>query len=78
MYDFNFLAPCPSSGIIIHGTADEVVPQESTAKLAEKLQAQRGIDVDYVTIPGASHFYENHMEQMIGSVETYLDKRLEG
>ncbi len=76
MYDFNFLAPCPSSGIIIQGTADEVVPQESTAKLAEKLQAQKGIKVDYVTIPGASHFYENHMEQMIGSVDSYLDKRL--
>ncbi|MEN3950675.1 alpha/beta hydrolase [Iodidimonas sp. SYSU 1G8] len=76
MYDFNFLAPCPSSGIIIQGTADEVVPQESTAKLAEKLQAQKGITVDYVTIPGASHFYENHMDQLVGSVDGYLDKRL--
>ena len=76
MYDFNFLAPCPSSGIIIQGTADEVVPQEATAKLAEKLQAQKGIKVDYTTIPGASHFYENHMEQLIGSVDGYLDKRL--
>ena len=76
MYDFNFLAPCPSSGIIIQGTADEVVPQESTAKLAEKLQAQKGITVDYVTIPGASHFYENHMDHLIGSVDGYLDKRL--
>ena len=76
MFDFTFLAPCPSSGIIIQGTADEVVPQEATAKLAEKLQAQKGIKVDYVTIPGASHFYENHMEQLIGSVDGYLDKRL--
>jgi alpha/beta superfamily hydrolase len=76
MYDFNFLAPCPSSGIIIQGTADEVVPQESTAKLAEKLQAQKGITVDYVTIAGASHFYENHMDQLVGSVDGYLDKRL--
>ena len=25
MYDFSFLAPCPSSGIIIQGEADEVV-----------------------------------------------------
>ena len=76
MYDFNFLAPCPSSGIIIQGTADKVVPQEATAKLAEKLQAQKGIKVDYTTIPGASHFYENHMEQLISSVDGYLDKRL--
>ena len=28
MYDFSFLAPCPSSGIIIQGEADEVVTPE--------------------------------------------------
>ena len=28
MYDFTFLAPCPSSGIIIQGEADEVVTPE--------------------------------------------------
>jgi alpha/beta superfamily hydrolase len=78
MYDFNFLAPCPSSGVIIHGTADEVAPPEATAKLAEKLQAQKGITVEYVPIAGASHFYENHMDQLIGAVDAYLDKRLSG
>ena len=24
MYDFSFLAPCPSSGLIVNGTADRV------------------------------------------------------
>ena len=26
MYDFSFLAPCPASGLFLHGTADTVVP----------------------------------------------------
>ena len=26
LYDFSFLAPCPSSGLIIHGDKDAVVP----------------------------------------------------
>ncbi len=75
MYDFNFLAPCPSSGIIVQGTADNVVEPESTEKLAEKLQAQRAITVDYERIDGASHFFEDHMEQLVGTVNAYLDKR---
>ena len=76
MYDFNFLAPCPSSGLIIQGTDDNVVEEEASAKLAEKLQAQKAIEVDYAKIKGASHFYENHMEEMVGTVEDYLNKRL--
>ena len=76
MHDFNFLAPCPSSGLIMQGTADEVVTPESTLKLAEKLQAQKAIEVDYATIDGASHFFENHMDPLVQTVESYLDKRL--
>ena len=26
MFDFTFLAPCPASGIMVHGDADDVVP----------------------------------------------------
>ena len=76
MYDFNFLAPCPSSGIIIQGTGDDVVDEPSTAKLAEKLQAQKAIEVEYAKIAGASHFYEKHMAEMTDTVEQYLNKRL--
>ncbi len=28
MYDFSFLAPCPSSGLMVHGGKDSVVPDE--------------------------------------------------
>src|SRR3546814_9047618 len=29
MHDFSFLAPCPSSGLIVQGDKDEVVPEGS-------------------------------------------------
>ena len=32
IYDFSFLAPCPASGLLIHGKADEVVPVGSDRK----------------------------------------------
>jgi alpha/beta superfamily hydrolase len=41
MYDFSFLAPCPASGIIIQGEADEVVTPGAVQKLVDKLRTQR-------------------------------------
>jgi len=73
MLDFNFLAPCPSSGQIIHGEADEIVPEPFVAKLVHKLSHQRGITIDYRVIPGATHFFTDHLTQVVDCVEDYLD-----
>ncbi len=72
MYDFSFLAPCPSSGLIINGTADRVAPPKDTANLVGKLREQRGITVTHQQIEGAGHFFENeaeHMVPLIGHVQ---------
>jgi alpha/beta superfamily hydrolase len=75
-YDFSFLAPCPSSGLIIGGSADRVVPPGDVAGLAEKLKLQKGITITHATIEGASHFFDPGMEEMIGTVDTYVRRRL--
>ena len=59
MYDFSFLSPCPVTGLIIHGDKDDVVPESASAKLAQKLSAQKGIDITYKTIKGANHFFKD-------------------
>ncbi len=76
IYDFSFLAPCPSSGLIIHGDADRVVPVPSTNQLVEKLKSQKGIVIDQVTVPGANHFFENHLDVLMDHCAGYLDRRL--
>lgn len=76
LYDFSFLAPCPSSGIIIQGTADEIVTPSAVQKLVDKLKTQKHITIDYETIEGANHFFENEQEQLIEIVNRYLDKRM--
>ncbi|QIE55344.1 alpha/beta hydrolase [Pikeienuella piscinae] len=75
MYDFTFLAPCPSSGLIINGEADRIAPPEDIVKLVEKLQSQRGITVTHTTVPGANHFFEDGMDEMTATVEQYVDQR---
>jgi alpha/beta superfamily hydrolase len=76
MYDFSFLAPCPSSGLIVHGGNDSLVPQESVAKLVQKLSQQRGIKIDLEVIPGADHFFSGHLAELGRAVENYLDASL--
>ena len=76
MYDFSFLAPCPSSGIIIQGEADEVVTPGAVQKLVDKLRTQRHITIHHDTIPGANHFFANELDLLMKSVDDYLDMRL--
>lgn len=76
MLDFSFLAPCPSSGMIVHGGADEIVPEPSVEKLVQKIQQQRGVEIDYRIVPGAGHFFTHELDQVITSAEEYLDHAL--
>ena len=77
MYDFTFLAPCPASGIIIQGENDEVSPPLATQKLVDKLRTQKHITIHHDTIPKANHFFEHEMPDLMGSVDKYLDMRLD-
>ncbi len=76
LYDFGFLAPCPSSGIIINGSADEVVTPIGVQKLVDKLKTQKHITITHETIEGANHFFEKEMDQLQATVEGYLDMRI--
>lgn len=76
LYDFAFLAPCPSSGLIVHGDKDEVVPAADVVKLAQKLGHQRDIIIDYRAVKGANHFYHGTLDKLGTEVERYLGKAL--
>jgi alpha/beta superfamily hydrolase len=76
LFDFSFLAPCPSSGLIVHGTDDDLVPESDAIKLADRLKIQRGIKVTYVPIDGATHFYEGEEEELSAEIGKYLDASL--
>jgi alpha/beta superfamily hydrolase len=76
MYDFSFLAPCPASGLIVHGERDTVTPPDAVVKLVNKLSQQRGITIDYSCIEGADHYFSDHLDELQEICEAYLDKRL--
>ncbi|MEZ5931368.1 MAG: alpha/beta hydrolase [Alphaproteobacteria bacterium] len=76
LYDFTFLAPCPSSGLIVNGDRDTLVTVDSVEKLVEKLKQQRGLEIGLEVMPGADHFFTGCLDRLNEIVEDYLDKRL--
>jgi len=76
VHDFSFLAPCPSSGMIIHGSNDDIIPSASVDKLAEKISSQKNITLDYRLINGADHFFQDHMNTLDDYFGDYVDKSM--
>jgi Predicted hydrolase of the alpha/beta superfamily len=74
--DFSFLAPCPSSGLIVHGDKDNVASFDSTKILAEKLQKQKKVDIKFKPIKGADHFYENFSNEFTEIIDNYIKKNI--
>ena len=76
MYDFSFLAPCPASGLFLHGANDAVTPPVEVERVVAKLRTQKGIVIDYDLIQGANHSWQDHLTDVETHVADYLDKRL--
>lgn len=77
MYDFGFLSPCPSHGLILQGDRDDIVQEAAVSQLVEKLRAQKGLHIDYDVIHGADHYYRSAMEEMVGHVDDYIARKME-
>ena len=74
--DFGFLAPCPSSGMIIHGDKDNIASFDSARILSDKLQKQKKVEIIFKPIKGADHYYENNKEEFNSIVDEYIKKKL--
>ncbi len=78
LFDFNFLTPCPGSGVIINGSEDKIVPASHVKKLAAKLKSQKRVSVEHVVIEGANHFFDSYMNELNEAVQEYLTSRKAG
>lgn len=76
LYDFSFLAPCPSSGLIVQADQDDLVTPISIVKLVEKLKTQKAITIHHDVVKGANHFFETELNQLMSSINNYLNMRL--
>lgn len=70
--DFSFLAPCPASGLILHGGEDALIPEPSVAALAEKLSGQKNVHIHYKMFPHADHDFNNHLRDLNQCIMEYV------
>ena len=62
--DFSFLAPCPTSGLIVQGGKDEIVSPSEVSKLARRLNAQHHVEIDFAMIEDGDHMYNDHLKDL--------------
>ena len=74
VYDFSFLSPCPTSGLVIHGKKDELVPFDDINELNKRLSAQKGIKVEFDIVSEANHFFSKADEALIKCLNKYIKK----
>ena len=74
LYDFNFLAPCPASGLVVSGEKDNLIDHSILQTLVKKLNTQPNIKVYHEVIKGSDHFFSDHEDSVIQRVSNYIQK----
>ena len=72
--DFSFLNPCPTSGMIISGKKDELVPLQSINELKNRLSNQKGITVQFDQVADTNHFFTNSEDNLKKLLNKYIAK----
>ena len=74
VYDFSFLSPCPTSGLMIYGKKDELVPLEYITELDKRLSAQKGIKVEFQAVGDANHFFSKTEDELVKNLDKCIKK----
>ena len=75
VYDFSFLAPCPTSGQVVFSENDELVTRESIDELDKRIKSQKGVEVLFSAIKNANHFFKNKESELKNVVKKYIDQK---
>ena len=75
VYDFSFLAPCPTSGQVVFSENDELVTRESINELDKRIKSQKGVEVLFSAIKNANHFFKNKESDLKNVVKKYIDQK---
>ena len=60
--------------MMVYGKKDELVPSEYITELNKRLSAQKGIKVDFQSVPEANHFFSKNEDQLVRHLDKYIKK----
>ena len=75
VYDFSFLAPCPTSGQVIYGENDELVTRESIDDLDARIKSQKGVEVIFQRLKIQIIFLKIKKKNCQIEMEKYLKEK---
>ena len=75
VYDFSFLAPCPTSGQVIYSENDELVTKESIIELDNRIKSEKGVEVIFPKIKNSKNYFKNKKKDLILEIEKYLKEK---
>jgi hypothetical protein len=75
-YDFSFIVPCSTSGMIIQGDKDNISKEADTAKIVDKLALREEAEIIYQVVSGADHFFREQIEDFVLIVDKYIKDRI--
>lgn len=76
-YSFAFFSPCPVSGMIVQGDADDIALIADTETLVDLNHNQKNVHVEYAVIESADHFFSKHIDEFDEVINSYIQDRLE-
>ena len=59
---------------MLYGKKDELVPVEFINDLDKRLSSQKGIKVEFQSIPDANHFFSKSEINLIKNLDKYIKK----
>ena len=75
VYDFSFLAPCPTSGQVVYSENDELVNRESINLSLIHIKSQKGVEVIFSKIKEANHFFKDKEKDLRIEIEKYIKEK---
>jgi len=75
-YDFGFLAACRKPLLLVHGEHDEFGDVEQLRGLVAELEPS--VPVQLVVVPGAGHFFENHLDELKRAITDWATQHYPG
>jgi len=74
MYDFSFLTVCRKPLLLVHGEHDEYGGVERLRELVADLETS--VPVKLVVVPGADHFFEDHLDEVKCAITGWTTEQL--
>jgi alpha/beta superfamily hydrolase len=74
-YDFSFLSPCPTHGLILQAASDTIALEPDVYSLYEKMSKQKSSDIEYQLLDG-DHFFTGNHPALAQSIESYIKEKI--